>query len=150
MGFVSSYLESLLIEYDRCAWILKRSIQTLCSGMSVRNDSLRKMNTNVEEAMREEEDLVCALIEHYPLEKLSFGDHLYADVSGALIRGSSPNPSFQKSQIPKRVRKLQPLRKRPKMVFRRSIHRHITIMFCIPPYTQHYEWRIGFHHGMRN
>jgi hypothetical protein len=37
-----------------------------------------------------------------------------------------------------------------KMAFRRSIHRHITIMFCIPPYTQHHEWRIGFRHGMRN
>jgi hypothetical protein len=36
------------------------------------------------------------------------------------------------------------------MAFRRSIHRHITIMFCSPPYTQRYEWRNGFRHGMRN
>jgi hypothetical protein len=36
------------------------------------------------------------------------------------------------------------------MAFRRSIHRHITTMFCNPPYTQRYEWRIGFRHGMKN
>jgi hypothetical protein len=36
------------------------------------------------------------------------------------------------------------------MAFRRSIHRHITIMFCIPPHTQRDEWRIGFRHGMKN
>jgi hypothetical protein len=67
-------LESLVIEYNGCDWISKRSIQAVCAGMSVRNISIRKTNFHNEEATQEEEDLVCALIENYPLQKLSFGD----------------------------------------------------------------------------
>jgi hypothetical protein len=77
-------LESLRIEYDGCAWISKRSIRALCSGTSVRNITIWKSNPNVERVTREEEDLVCALIEHYPLKKLSFCDHQFAG-SGALV-----------------------------------------------------------------
>jgi Ran GTPase-activating protein (RanGAP) involved in mRNA processing and transport len=53
--------------------------------MSVRNISIKKTNGD-DQATREEEDLVCALIEHYPLQKLSFGDYLNRHwYSGALI-----------------------------------------------------------------
>jgi hypothetical protein len=69
-------LESLVVEYKGCEWISKRSIQALCAGTSIRNISLRKTTVQDKEATREEEDLVCALIEHYPLQKLSFGDYL--------------------------------------------------------------------------
>jgi hypothetical protein len=79
-------LESLLIEYDGHDWISKRSIQALCAGTSVRNISIRKTNVDDEEATREEEDLVCALIEHYPLQNLCFGDRCNEDIiSGAVI-----------------------------------------------------------------
>jgi hypothetical protein len=60
-----------VVEYNGCAWISKRSIRALCSGTSVRNITIRKRNVNYEKATREEEDLVCALIEHYPLQNLS-------------------------------------------------------------------------------
>jgi hypothetical protein len=64
-------LESLVVKYNYCDWISKRSIQALCSGTSVRNISLWKVNGFDYEATREENDLFCALIEHYPLQKLS-------------------------------------------------------------------------------
>jgi hypothetical protein len=88
-------LHNLVVEYNGCGWITKSSIRALCAGTSVRQIMCSKnpigeevtwdWEENAEnEATWEEEELVCALIKRYPLQKLCFG-HKSRDDSGALI-----------------------------------------------------------------